>query len=617
MQDIKAKQQIVEKIKAATNILVTVSTDPSVDELSAALGLTLLLNKLNKHATAVVSGEVPAAINFLDPNATFERTTDSLRDFIIALDKEKADHLRYKVEGDVVKVFITPYRTTITSEDLDFSQGDYNVDLVIALGVENRDHLDTALANHGKILHDAAVVTLSAGEQASRLGSIDWRDENASSLSEMLVSLSESLKSDTPILDATIASALLTGIVAATERFSNPRTSSRVMTMAAQLMAAGADQQLIAAKLEEAQAVEAQVEAVDPESELDLKKEKTESKKKVEEAPVEEPKPPKPRDGELVINHEKTGDLDAVAKEVHDENQQAAAAAASEALKEAQAEQGTSAAGETPVAPEEIRSPEPIQEPTPSPVAPHGAVEWTSSSDQAMTAEPSMGGTLNATTEEAEDAARKQSEQDKNRTILTHGNIDRAEKPTYDTPLNGSIAPAQEASQSLDIFAGDSSAAVVPPKYDDQPVSTVAHDVQPLDPFVVPEPLPNESQAQPFPPIQPQQQQMPAPMATLADLDAQNRATSVEPSHEDARAAVEAALAGQAAPAGPVLPDLQSMPLPPPLPDFSTLPPPPILDPASGGPERLGDIFATDSLPAPQALPPAPADPGQFKIPGQ
>ena len=54
-----AKQQIVERIKNSTNILVTVSNDPSVDQLSAALGLTVLLNKLNKHATAVVSGELP------------------------------------------------------------------------------------------------------------------------------------------------------------------------------------------------------------------------------------------------------------------------------------------------------------------------------------------------------------------------------------------------------------------------------------------------------------------------------------------------------------------------------------------------------------------------------
>lgn len=255
MNDVKTKQEIVDKITASTNVLVTVSNDPSVDELSAALALTVMLNKLGKHTTAIFSGSVPPAITFLDPEKTFESSTDSLRDFIIALDKEKADHLRYKVEGDMVKIFITPYRTKITNEDLEFSQGDYNVELVLALGVENQSHLDGALEAHGSILHDATVVTLSVGDTTSSLGSIDWHDENASSLSEMLVELADTLKGDTPLLDEQIATALLTGIVAETDRFSNTRTSSKVMTIAAQLMAAGADQQLIAAKLQESHTI--------------------------------------------------------------------------------------------------------------------------------------------------------------------------------------------------------------------------------------------------------------------------------------------------------------------------------------------------------------------------
>ena len=247
----KAKQQIVDKIKSSTNIMVTVSRDPSVDDLSAAIGMTAMLNKIGKHATAIFSGAIPPAITFLEPDKTFENTVDSLRDFIIALDKEKADHLRYKVEGDVVKIFITPYRTTITNDDLEFSQGDYNVELVLALGVENQEHLDTALAVHGQILHDVTVASLSAGSQVSRLGAIEWYEEGASCLSEMVTSLSDLLKVDAPILDKQIATALLTGIVAATDRFSNTKTSSAVMSLAAQLMAAGADQQLIASKLQE------------------------------------------------------------------------------------------------------------------------------------------------------------------------------------------------------------------------------------------------------------------------------------------------------------------------------------------------------------------------------
>src|SRR5882757_11090822 len=113
------KQAIVDKLKSANNILVTVSANPSVDQLAACIGLTILLNKLKKHATAVFSGSVPSTIEFLKPEDTLEKNTDSLRDFIIALDKAKADKLRYKVEENVVKIFITPYRTSINETDLD------------------------------------------------------------------------------------------------------------------------------------------------------------------------------------------------------------------------------------------------------------------------------------------------------------------------------------------------------------------------------------------------------------------------------------------------------------------------------------------------------------------
>jgi hypothetical protein len=243
-----AKQQAVEQIKQATNVLITVSTNPSVDQLAASIGLTLMLNKLGKHATAVVSGRIPPAINFLDPTKNISGTVDGLRDFIISLDKEKADKLRYKVEDNVVKIFITPYNGEISEKDLQFSQGDFNVEVVLALGVTKKDDLDNAIKAHGRILHDATVITVNAGSQNSDLGSIDWQDAAASSLCEMMVSVSESFGGG--LLDGQTSTAFLTGIDAATERFSNGKTTPKVMTMAAQLMAAGANQQQIASSLQ-------------------------------------------------------------------------------------------------------------------------------------------------------------------------------------------------------------------------------------------------------------------------------------------------------------------------------------------------------------------------------
>ncbi len=241
-------RKIVEKIKASENILIALSKNPSVDEIAAAIGLSLFLDGMQKHTTAIYSGRTPDALAFLRPDATFETNTASLQDFIIALNKDKADHLRYKLDGDFVKVFITPYKTSITEDDLTFSQGDYNVDFVIALNVKSAGDLDEALAEHGRIMHDAATVDITTGT-GGRFGEIEWSNPAASSVCEMVTELIFALQGGSDKLDSEIATALLTGIVAATDRFSNNRTNPDTLTLASKLMTMGADQQLITANV--------------------------------------------------------------------------------------------------------------------------------------------------------------------------------------------------------------------------------------------------------------------------------------------------------------------------------------------------------------------------------
>jgi len=260
------KQQLIERLKSANNVLVTVSRNPSVDQLASCIGLSLLLNKQGKHAAAVFSGEVPSTLEFLKPEDTIEKNTDSLQDFIISLDKSKADKLRYKVEDNIVRIFITPYKTSISQEDLEFSEGDFNVDVVVALGVRQQEDLDETIVAHGRILHDATVTSINTAPDGG-LGSINWYDPQASSLSELVTELTQALGGP-DLLDNQIATALLTGIVSETARFSNDKTSSRTMSASAALMGAGANQQLVASKLEEkpAAAVTGQTSQAGPDS---------------------------------------------------------------------------------------------------------------------------------------------------------------------------------------------------------------------------------------------------------------------------------------------------------------------------------------------------------------
>ena len=591
MADVDVKQQIVDKIKDSNSILVTVNSNPSVDELSAALGITLLINKLDKHATCVFSGEIPSAIEFLNPEKTFESTVDSLRDFIIALDKEKADHLRYKVDGDVVKIFITPYRTIINQDDLDFSQGDYNVEFVIAIGVKREEDLDRALESHGRILHDASVASVNL-EGGKNLDGINWVDAGASSYSEMLAQLGLALRESKSLFDEQISTAFLTGIVAATNRFSNAKTTSDVMNLAARLMSTGANQQLVAAKLEAVAEIDS-TSTRDDESWRqdddrrddrpgDLRENKA---AKVPRDTKQKPEKARDNDGSLVISHELKGDLDDVAQQVARRRQEEAKAVAEDEL-------AARLAQNVPIAPPALSlleaTPPPAQLEAPVLPAPQlrGAVnddQWRAPDDDR--AEPSMGGTLNATTERAAEDKRRELESDRNRTILSHdGSPYIDDRPAYQAPINA--VGVETEPESVDIFS------------ESQDMGTTH-----------------------APSIQP-----PAPVAsapTLAEIDAQNRAK-----HDDAMSAVHAAFEETPFPSSPsVAPVAPTLPPLPPMPDFTTLPPLPPSMPSAQTPMAAPSLVPTvpsalpgfgplQPMPAPQA-PTQAGDPTQFRIPGQ
>ncbi len=425
-QDIKA--QVVARLKDANNVLVTVSNNPSVDQLAAAIGFTLVLNKLKKHGTAVFSGNVPSIIEFLQPDKTIEKNTDSLRDFIIALDKAKADKLRYKVEDKYVKIFITPYRTSISDKDLEFSQGDFNVEAVVALGVKKREQLDQAITAHGRILHDATVIAINK-QSGSEIGNLNLTLPTVSSLCEVMVALSQSLKAEKTdhLFDQQIATAFLTGIVAETERFSNDKTSPETMKIASVLMEAGANQQLIATKLEPpAPPAPPPRPAPSPQPPAGPGAIKPLAPEK---------KPSESKDGALNIQHSDSGpSLDDLAKQVDGDNTE-------EQLDEIHIDdQGTLQRLE------DLKAEE-TKPPTPPPVSPSTPVE----SHGRVVAPPEHGGTLTANTEQSplDPSSDALSLPPVNQPLLHHNSVKPASPPT--PPLvPAASSPDSHDSETLD-----------------------------------------------------------------------------------------------------------------------------------------------------------------------
>jgi hypothetical protein len=338
------------------------------------------------------------------------------------------------------------------------------------------------------------------------------------------------------------------------------------MTVAAQLMAAGANQQLIATQLQKEQAISTPVSK--------------DSDNNVEAPQGTSNDAPEGAVGALSISHEPEGTIEEVTKQVNETNTQEALEVATQELAETQGAATSSSvtdeaeqkfAEQLAAAAPAAGAPMAALPPLDTPAAPlRGAVsmdQWKVRVEEAAT-EPSLGGTLNATTEQAADDARQAVDDDRNRTLLTHnGSGYVTSQPTFQAPLNATTAPVSSEPDVADILS-------------QSPADAFSSHIDAIQP--------------------------PAPAVhtpTLAEIDAQNRA------HDDALGAVAQAFTTPTPAATPTMPIADGLPPLPPMPDFSTLPP----LPADVVPPLAPPAQAQATAPAPVV----PADPSQFRIPGQ
>lgn len=244
--DLTPKQQTSEAIRQADTILILTGQHPSVDQATAVIALTAILRKFGKTVTPVISDNPPTSVGMLD-SSVIERNLGGPRDFILKLDvtKSEVDKLNTELADGKLNIYITPFKGSFAPSDVTFGYGSTSIhyDLAIVLGVPTRARIDRVFEQNSQAFESIPLLNLDFHRSNENYGAVNLIEPNASSLCEMLVALSESLQSG--IIDAEIATALLMGIVASTDRFTAAHTSPKSLTVAAQMMAAGARQQAV------------------------------------------------------------------------------------------------------------------------------------------------------------------------------------------------------------------------------------------------------------------------------------------------------------------------------------------------------------------------------------
>ena len=244
--ELTPKQQASEALRQAQSILIVTGQHPNVDQVASVMALAAVLRKLGKKVSAVVSDAMPANIDFL-PLQSIEKSMDGLRDFIVKVDLSKAevDKLKYTIENGKLNIHITPFKGKFSSTDVAYDYGDVHYDVAMVLGVPTRARIDRVVSQ--SLFEQVPIVNIDFHRSNDNYGAINLIEPTASSLSEIIAALAESLQNG--VVDEQISTALLTGIIASTDRFTATHTTPKSLTVAAQLMAAGANQQQIVKSL--------------------------------------------------------------------------------------------------------------------------------------------------------------------------------------------------------------------------------------------------------------------------------------------------------------------------------------------------------------------------------
>ncbi|MDD4352531.1 MAG: DHH family phosphoesterase [Candidatus Gracilibacteria bacterium] len=245
--DLSPKQQIKQLLDQSEEILLLTHANVDGDALGSVLSLYMVLSKLGKKVTALVSGQIPKNYSFLPNINILSEEISGSKDFIIKVDcsNAEADKLKYNLEGNKINIVITPKKGNFREEDVSFEQGSPKFDLVFIMDASNPDQTGAFYRENADLFYETPIVNIDHHITNEYFGRVNWVDVTATSTCEIVLSLIEALDEKKTLMTADIATCLLSGVISDTGSFQNANTTPKAFSVAAQLLGAGARQQEI------------------------------------------------------------------------------------------------------------------------------------------------------------------------------------------------------------------------------------------------------------------------------------------------------------------------------------------------------------------------------------
>lgn len=250
--------QAIGAIRASQRVMIALSESPTADAITASFALADALEKLHKHPTIASSHfQMPAHLTFLPKSRQIHADVSKLRKFVISLDltEKKVESLAYKVDGNALKIYITPKDGLFGAKDVSSALGEYEFDLIISLDIQSLANLGPLFETNAEFFYHTPNVNIDHSPANNHFGQINLVDLVSTSVSEIVYDLIDRL--DPKLLDEAVATNLLTGIITKTRCFRTPAVTPKALAAASRLIEGGAKREEIIKRLYQTKSLQA------------------------------------------------------------------------------------------------------------------------------------------------------------------------------------------------------------------------------------------------------------------------------------------------------------------------------------------------------------------------
>ncbi len=240
---LSSKEQVFDQIKKSETILVCVGKNPNGDALGSALGFCSALKKMGKKVDIVSPTAILEKYSFMPSSNIITHKLEGARDYILSVnvEKDKLQQLRYEVQNNKLKIFITASAGNMKESDVALESSKFRYDLIIVFGLQDLENLGNIYDENPELFYETPVVNIDHNPSNEYFGKINLVDVASSSTTEIVFNLISEIGEK--LVDEQIATNLLTGIIYKTDSFQNKNTTPKAFLAAASLVAKGANKQ--------------------------------------------------------------------------------------------------------------------------------------------------------------------------------------------------------------------------------------------------------------------------------------------------------------------------------------------------------------------------------------